>query len=301
MSPLKRSHKLHSTPDISGGIYSQNFITDPQLVRDLLNRTDISVADIVVEIGAGKGIITQELAKKCNHVLAVEIDDQLIPVLNQRLSAFSNVTVLNTDFLNVSLPTTNYKVFSNLPFNYTSRIMHKLFYGEHLPESAYLIMQKEAADIYLGLPRETQKSLLIKPIYTVEVFHKLRKHDFKPMPDVEIEMIALKKQLQPMLSKKEYLEYKDFIVYATGRSKLTLKLNLNKLFTGEQFFRLSQNLGFSKDVRPLDLSFDQWLRLFRYYQTGVVAEKKQLVHESFGRHLITQSKYKKMYRTRVKR
>jgi 23S rRNA (adenine-N6)-dimethyltransferase len=279
--------------------HSQNFITDATLVQKLLDLTDISTTDTVIEIGAGKGIITQKLAQKCKNVVALEIDKELMPKLSQTLSSFKNVTLINDDFLNAKLPKETYKVFSNIPFEFTSRIMSKLFFEGNPPKSSYLIMQNEAANIYLGKPRETQKSLLLKPLFSISIFYQLNKWDFKPMPAVDSEMLEIKKLTQPLLAENTYTDYKDFVVYGTGQSKLTLKRNLNKIFTGEQFYRLSQNLGFDKEAKPLDLNCDQWLGLFKYYQTNVIEEKKVLVQRAFEKHLIVQAQYKKRFKTRV--
>ncbi len=277
---------------------SQNFITDKTLVQKLLNQTAINGTDTVLEIGAGKGIITKELAKKCKDVIAVEIDPVLIQQLNTNLRECPNVKLINNDFLTMELPANEFKVFSNIPFKFTSRIMNKLFFETRFPEAAYLIMQNEAADIYLGKPRETQKSLLLKPLFELSVFHKFSKSDFYPIPRVDIEMLEIQKRAEETMSDFEYADYKNFIVYGTGQSKLTLKQNLNKIFTGEQFFRLSQNLGFNKEAKPLDLSFEHWLGLFKYFQTGVSEEKKLIVKNSFDKHVVVQSGYKKRFKTR---
>ncbi len=278
--------------------YSQNFITDPNLVKKLLSKSNISGNDTVVEIGAGKGIITKELIEYCKEVIAVEIDKNLYTPLQNRIKA-KNLTLLNDDILNVTLPENGYNVFSNIPFNYTARIMDKLFFQGNPPQSAYLIMQKEAGDIYTGTPRETQKSLLLKPFFDISVFYKFDRTDFKPTPSVQIDMLSIKKLEQPYINRSEISEYFDFIVYGTIQHKLTLKRNLAKVFTHEQFKRLSQNLGFSYKAKPLDLAHNQWLRLYEYYKTAVIGEKKAAVRGSYNKQLIANTQFKKLTKTRV--
>lgn len=113
--------------------YSQNLIRSPLLVKRLLNRSRISCDDIIIEIGAGKGIITKELAKRCKKVVAYEIDPSLYTELSCDLARHSNIELINSDFLKSTLPKCDYKIFSNIPFNFTSRILDKLLKADNPP------------------------------------------------------------------------------------------------------------------------------------------------------------------------
>ncbi|OGC68818.1 hypothetical protein A2415_02635 [candidate division WWE3 bacterium RIFOXYC1_FULL_39_7] len=274
--------------------FSQNFISDPRLVKRLLKQSDISFSDTVIDIGAGTGIITQELSKVCGKVFAIEIDTDLFKKLTARTEL--NVTAIHQNILDWRVPVSDYKVFANIPFNYTSRIMRKLYFLEHPPTSAYLIMQREAANMYSGYPRETQKSLLLKPCFNIKILHKFQKTDFCPKPAVEIFMLNITKLKNPLLRRCELPEYFDFVVYGTTRYKKTLKKSLSKIFTHEQFKRLSNNLGFPLDAKPLDLTFRQWVELYKYFKTGVESKKRLLVHSAYTRQKIQQNRLKKVYR-----
>src|SRR5258706_13229619 len=92
--------------------FSQNFVKDPALIAGLLTKTNITKADIVLEIGAGNGIITNELSLKAGEVIAFEKDKDLAKRRNVDVSP-SNVRLLNEDFLNLPLPKYKYKVFAN--------------------------------------------------------------------------------------------------------------------------------------------------------------------------------------------
>lgn len=282
-----------------GGLipYSQNFISDPNLIKALLKRSDISISDIVIDIGAGKGAITKHLVLQCKEVIAVEIDTELLNLLAKSINN-PNVRLINSDILKVNLPSTDYKVFSNIPFNYTSRIMDKVYFQGNSPSSAYILMQHEACSIYLGIPRETQKSLLLKPFFEFSIFHKFCKSDFTPKPQVDCSMLYVKKLLVPHLREELKNEYYDFVVYGTTQYKLTLKKSLSKIFTHEQFTRLSQQIGFPIEAKPLDLSFMHWVKLFNYFHVGVIEQKRILVNGSYQKQRLSQQKLKKFYRTR---
>lgn len=282
-----------------GGLipYSQNFISDPNLVKRLIKQSNISISDLVIDIGAGKGVITKTLRECCKQVVAVEIDKILFNSLLNSANA-TNVTYVNNDFLKVTLPNDAYKVFSNIPFNHTSRIMNKLYFQGNSPQSAYIIMQKEACDLYMGNPRETQKSLLIKPFFRVEVFHKFNKTDFRPVPAVDIEMLHIEKLEKPLLNKETTVEYFDFVVYGTTQYKTTLKKSLSKIFTHEQFKRLASNLRFSIEAKPLDITYLQWVDLYKYFKIAVIDEKKVLIKGSYCKQQAIQKQLKKCYQTR---
>jgi 23S rRNA (adenine-N6)-dimethyltransferase len=106
--------------------YSQTFLTNPQLVDHLLDRSSIGSDDVVYEIGPGDGLITARLARRCRRVVAVEIDPDLAGQLCRRFAGLPHVTIRNEDFLQTRLPMTAYKVFANIPFNITAAIVTKL-------------------------------------------------------------------------------------------------------------------------------------------------------------------------------
>ncbi|OGC49515.1 hypothetical protein A2W32_00775 [candidate division WWE3 bacterium RBG_16_37_10] len=277
--------------------FSQNFINNPNLIKRLIKQSDISISDIVIEIGAGKGVITKQLCKTCKHVIAIEIDSNLYNQLLNNLK-IGNITLINNNILRVNLPKTGYKVFSNIPFNYTSRIMNKLYFQGNPPQSAYLIMQREAGNIYIGYPRETQKSLLLKPFFRIEVFHRFNKTIFRPTPSIDANMLQIKVVKNPILEKGSMLEYFDFVVYGTTQYKNTLKKSLSKIFTHEQFKRLSKDLEFSVEAKPLDLTYIQWVKLYKYYKYAVIDKKKMIVNGSYHKQELLQKHLKKSFRTR---
>ncbi len=278
--------------------YSQNFITNPKLIRKILSKSNITRDDLVLEIGAGFGSITKELAATCKEVIAIELDAFLFQKLTHNISECKNITTINTDFLNFCLPQIPYKVFSNIPFNFTSRIMRKLFFYSNPPSLAYFVIQKEAIHKYMGFPRETQISLLIKPFVEMKIIHTFNKEDFNPCPKVIAVLVEIKTLQYPILSRDSYLNYRDFIVYGTTQGKTTLKKNFKKIFTHEQFKRLAQNLDFNLTAYPLDLAFQQWLELFNFYNLQVIDDKRRLVNGSYLRQHKLQNKLKKVYKTR---
>ena len=121
--------------------YSQNFLKSKALVSGLIEKSLITKNDVVYEIGAGQGIITEKLLKAAKKVIAFEIDENLF---NKLLTRFKNETKLELkkgDFQKYPLPTNPYKVFSNIPFNITSAVINRLTQTNNPPQDSFLIIQ----------------------------------------------------------------------------------------------------------------------------------------------------------------
>ncbi|HET8845663.1 MAG TPA: rRNA adenine N(6)-methyltransferase family protein, partial [Ktedonobacteraceae bacterium] len=149
--------------------YSQNFLKSRDLVDKLLDRCKIGLSDTVYEIGPGKGIVTECLARRCRQVIAIEKDAQLIETLRLKFAITSNIRLHQGNFLEYRLPARRYKVFANIPFNITSEIVTRLTTAPVPPDDTYLIMQREAAERFLGEPRESLYGLLLKPCFELKL------------------------------------------------------------------------------------------------------------------------------------
>src|SRR5512139_1904971 len=107
-------------------LYSQNFLYNRKLVQHLVSGSSIAKNDLVLEIGPGEGIITNELVKSSRFVVAVEIDTEKYAYLKQKFNRINNLTLYLGDFLDFELPSLPYKVFANIPFSTEGKIIRKL-------------------------------------------------------------------------------------------------------------------------------------------------------------------------------
>ena len=134
--------------------FGQNFLIDKSVLSGIVEAAGVTDSDLVLEIGPGIGTLTQYLAEAAGKVVAVEIDRGLIPVLEDTLSDYDNVTVINQDILKVDIDriisesndNRPIKVVANLPYYITTPIIMKLFEGGALIESITVMIQKEVAD-----------------------------------------------------------------------------------------------------------------------------------------------------------
>jgi 23S rRNA (adenine-N6)-dimethyltransferase len=254
-------------------LLSQNYLTDKNLVSKLVNLANFSKDDCVIEIGPGKGIITEELAKQCKQVIAIEIDQELSTTLLRKFN-YPNIRIHCEDILRYDLPNTAYKVFANIPYHITADIIYKLLYYSNPPTETYLILQREAAEKFSGNPNTTQFSVVSHPWFTFEVLWCFKKSDFYPPPSVDSVLLKISKRQIPLIEGKDKLLFESFIKYAFHRWKSNLKLSLKTIFTFKQWRKLCRANNFSINAKPSELSGDQWLMIFKFLKQGI--ERKQI-------------------------
>ena len=191
--------------------FTQNFLTSQKTINRLLRLTNINRNDTVIEIGAGKGHITKPLLNKCGRVIASEIDTRLYESLIAKFSDTKNIHLINEDFLRYSLPKTQYKVFSNIPFAITTDIVRKLTQDKNPPQDAWLVMEKGTAKRFCGQPNNTLQSLLLKPFFNLSIVYHFQREDFHPMPRVDVVLLHISQKGEPDILWSEQKVYCDFI------------------------------------------------------------------------------------------
>ena len=281
--------------------YSQNFLYSKKLVSDLIGQSNICKDDIVIEIGGGRGIITEQLVKKCKKVYVIEYDFNLYKSLKDKFYDIKNVEIIHGDFLEFELPKEyRYKIFSNIPYNITSAILSKLIFADNPPDDIYIILQKEAAEKYAGKPYdgESMRSLLLKPYFDFEIIRNLKRTDFNPVTSVDSVFLQIKKRENRLIRKDKGNLYSDFIAYIFSNTGKDMKLRCKHIFSYKQIKRLSNDIGFKMTDSPTCLSYEQWLKVFQYFVIGVSDEKKKLVNNSYSKLMKEQDKIDKLYRSR---
>ncbi len=282
--------------------HSQNFIRHSELVRDLLAHTDIGTDDLVVEVGPGKGIITQELIKHARQVIAVEADEDLARVLRSSpLARQANFRLVVADFLAWPLPREPYKVFANIPFNRTAEIVDKLTRARCPPTDAFLIMQEAAAHRFIGLPyqKESLKSILLKVEYEVTIVRSIPSSAFRPRPRVSIVLARFRRREHPLVPVDQIQAFRDFVVYVYTQWQPSVLEALRDVFTPAQRKIMAQQRGIG-ELKPSELTMDHWLVLFETYLVHATQGRKQTLHGSERRLKRQQGKIEKRHRTRVR-
>lgn len=178
-------------------LLSQHFLRNPRLALVLIGHSNLKKRDLVVEIGAGSGVITSALSRRVRKVIAIEPDHETAAKLRENLARRNcdNVEVVEQDFLEYQLPDEPYKVFSNPPFHLSSAIVRKLLEADNQPEAFYLILQKQFALKLLNTDRHYTSQLgqaLIRE-YQTKIRLPLKPTDFTPPPAVPTVLFEAKK------------------------------------------------------------------------------------------------------------
>ncbi len=176
---------------------SQHFLKSPRFALMLVGHSNIKKRDLVLDIGAGSGVITFALSKKAREVWAIEPDRETAEKLRENIKKYNleNIKVIEKDFLELELPEEPYKVFSNPPFHLSSKIVHKLLEAKNPPESFYFILQKQFALKLLNTDRHYTSQLgkeLIKE-YQTKIKYPLKSTDFTPPPAVPTVLFEAKR------------------------------------------------------------------------------------------------------------
>jgi 23S rRNA (adenine-N6)-dimethyltransferase len=249
-------------PDLA---HTQNFIRSSRLVDALLDRTSIGRDDLVYEIGPGTGIITASLATRCGRLVAIEKDRGLAALLTRRFSDRRCVTIAEGDFLATALPATSYKVFGNIPFDITTAIVTKLTSASNPPEEAYLAVQKEAADRFMGQPRGSLYAARLWPWFETALLHHFRREDFTPRPGVDVVLIRIAKRGPPLIAPHEAQLYRDFITYVFTVRQPSVGATLDHLAGRQSSSRHLRAAGLDWHTPPGSVRFEQWLALFHHF------------------------------------
>lgn len=261
----------------------QNFLSDPGGAQKIVEALgDISAAT-VVEIGPGRGVITDQLVKTAKRLMAVEIDRVLAAQLRLRYSRFSNVEILEADILKVELstvlaqrigplrdlrptPPEKVRIIGNLPYYITSDILLHLYEAHSLIDSAVIMVQKEVADRIAAKAGGKEYGLLsaTSQLYaTVEKLFTLPPGAFQPPPLVHSTVLRLK--MAPRFEELQ-IEEKPFIEFLKllfGQKRKTLFNNLRERYQPDIARTAMKNAGLKPDVRAEAVNLEKTANLFR--------------------------------------
>ena len=256
--------------------FGQNFLIDPHVLDKIIAAAEITKDDFVLEIGPGIGTLTQDLAEAAREVVAVEIDSTLIPILEDTLSAYDNVSVINEDVLKVDLRKLAeernggkpIKVVANLPYYITTPIIMSLF-ESHVPlKSLTVMVQKEVAlrmQAGPGTKDYGALSLAVQYYASPYLAANVPPNCFMPRPNVGSAVIRLTRfEETPVQVKDEKLLFR-LIRASFNQRRKTLQnglVNSQELdFTKEQVAAAIATLGVSPSVRGEALTLEQFAAL----------------------------------------
>ncbi|HKM00048.1 MAG TPA: 16S rRNA (adenine(1518)-N(6)/adenine(1519)-N(6))-dimethyltransferase RsmA [Mobilitalea sp.] len=256
--------------------FGQNFLIDTHVLDKIVHAADITKEDFVLEIGPGIGTLTQYLCENAKEVVAVEIDKMLIPVLEDTLSAYDNVTVLNEDILKVDLEAIirekndgkPIKVVANLPYYITTPIIMELL-ERHVPLLSVTVMvQKEVAERMQAKPGTKDYgalSLAVQYYTTPYIAAYVPPNCFMPRPNVGSAVINLRLHNTPPIDVKDEALLFKMIRGSFNQRRKTLVNGLNNYaelsYTKEEILEAIKAQGLSESIRGEALTLEQFAGL----------------------------------------
>lgn len=252
----------------------QNFLTDINIIKKIVETGEVGPSDLVVEIGPGIGSMTVELAEKAGRVVAIEIDKHLIPALQENLEPFSNVTLVHGDIMKVDLKSLvqgwegPLKVISNLPYYITTPIVMMLLEGDMPWDTLVFMVQKEVALRMAGTPGNKNYSALsiaVRYYADPKLAFTVSKNCFVPKPDVDSAVVRLKKRDLPFMNDVDKEFFFRVVRASFGQRRKTLLNALGSqpwLEGGKEGLRVTlEALGFNEKVRGEELTIEAFARL----------------------------------------
>ena len=247
----------------------QNFLIDEGIVLDIVQKAEVSKEDLVIEIGPGLGTLTAALAESAKKVIAVELDDNMIPVLNERFALYDNVEIIHNDILKTDINALikgeeHVKIVANLPYYITTPIVMKLLEEKLNIESITVMVQKEVGERFCSTPNGKEYGAITVSInyYTEpEIVIDVPKENFMPVPEVDSCVVNLK-------VKKEHIELKNekkfFQVIKAAFSQRRKNLGNSLLAVAkdkEEIKKMLEELGIDINKRAENLSLEDFARI----------------------------------------
>lgn len=256
----------------------QNFLIDENVIDTIANASEISSDDLIIEIGPGLGTLTDKSLQKAGKVIAIELDERMIAILEDRFFMYDNFEVINEDVLKVDLNRLikenkeqfglkQTKIVANLPYYITTPIIMKLLEERLDIESITVMIQKEVADRLTAIPGEKNSGAITYTVYyyaTSEEVLTVPNSSFIPEPEVESEVIKLNLRKEPVIKvaderkffaliKAAFMQRRKTFLNAIGNSGLNT--------TKEQMEQVLKELDIDTRIRGEALTIDQFAKI----------------------------------------
>ena len=254
----------------------QNFLIKENVVKTIIEKSEITKEDLVIEIGPGLGTLTKELLENAGKVIAIELDKRMIEILTDRFGLYDNFELINDDVLKVNLDAVinsnlqtkkelkKAKIVANLPYYITTPIIMKLLENRLNIESITVMIQKEVADRLVAIPGRKNTGAITYSVYyyaKAEELLRVEKDSFIPEPAVESEIIKLEIRKEPPVEALDKDLMFKIIKYAFMQRRKTLVNSLEKsgIFKNKhQIIEILEKLNIDAKIRGEMLSLEDF-------------------------------------------
>lgn len=270
--------------------YGQNFLVDENVIQKIVESSEITNDDLVIEIGPGLGSLTKYLLGKAKKVIAVEIDKKMIKILNDRFSLYKNFELLNEDILKVNLNQVikkekelsnikNAKIVANLPYYITTPIIMKLLEDKLDLESITVMIQKEVADRLIATPGDKETGAITYSVFfyaTSTSILEVPNSSFIPEPEVTSEVIKLtirKQEPVSVRSKKVMFRIIKSAFMQRRKTLLNALLNAKVFETKDEGLNILNDLNLDENIRAEKLSLEDFAQITNRILSNIESKK----------------------------
>lgn len=255
----------------------QNFLIDEQVIEKIVNASEITKEDCVIEIGPGLGTLTKELLEKAGKVISIELDKKMITILKDRFTLYDNFELINNDVLQVDLKNIiltekenglkKVKVVANLPYYITTPIIMKLLEEKLDLESITVMVQKEVADRLIAIPSDKETGAITYSVYYYaegEEILEVPKESFIPEPEVTSKVIKLNTRKEPPVKVKSQEVMFRIIKCAFMQRRKTLLnalVNTKVFLNKDEGVKILKKLGLREDIRAEKLKIEDFAKI----------------------------------------
>lgn len=241
----------------------QNFLKSKKALHAMIEASKLSSEDVVVEVGPGKGVLTEALLEKAKKVIAYEKDSDLIPLLQEKFTRKDNFSLFEQDILEFDPKNLNtYKVIANIPYYITGAILEMFLSLQKQPSSMTLLVQKEVAERVIARDgKESILSLSVKAYGKPSFTMKVSKQYFSPAPKVDSAILHIADISKDFFSDFSEQEFFRVVKKSFQFKRKNIFNNLKGSFSNTT--SVLQQLSIAKTVRAEDLSLEQFALLVK--------------------------------------
>jgi 16S rRNA (adenine1518-N6/adenine1519-N6)-dimethyltransferase len=254
----------------------QNFLFDENMLGRIVAAAELTADDNVLEIGAGLGHLTMMLAETAVRVIAVEIDNRLLPILHNQFEHLDHVTIIHGDILQQEpalMFTQPYKVVANVPYYITGGILRHLLSAPIKPTRMVLTVQKEVAERLTAVPPQMSLLAVSVQLYgDVQFIDTLKAGSFWPRPDVDSAVIRIDLHDEPSLPLPEENAFFRVVKAGFSQKRKQLQKNMRQLgLSREEITAVMQQAHIEEKRRAETLRVTEWIAL--YDQIKAITER----------------------------
>ena len=256
----------------------QNFLISDDAVNRIIEKSEVTKSDLVIEIGPGLGTLTKELLERAGKVICIELDTRMVKILNERFSLYDNFEIIHDDVLKVDLKSIikrekesqnikEAKIVANLPYYITTPIIMKLLEEKLDLKTITVMVQKEVADRLTALPGTKKSGAITYGVYyyaEAEEVLEVLPQSFIPAPEVTSEVIQFKIRKEPPVLVGDDKKMFQIIKCAfTQRRKTLLNslVNTNIFNSKEHGSKILKEVNLKENVRPEELTLEDFARI----------------------------------------